>query len=156
MAIHSSILAWRIPWTEEPGRLQSMGSQSWTRLNFLSFLKVSCVFQYRYDRKSFTIWSKVSLEVRHLPSPKDCQSFLDDYILKKSFPGTCKRLFPVLKLQRDFLKEIYPLQMWQSISGVNALRKGRSGDQWSGRNLSGSRGALGYLNIWEHSIFEII
>ena len=27
MAIHSSILAWRIPWTEEPGRLQFIGSQ---------------------------------------------------------------------------------------------------------------------------------
>ena len=27
MATHSSILAWRIPWTEESGRLQSMGSQ---------------------------------------------------------------------------------------------------------------------------------
>jgi hypothetical protein len=27
MAIHSSILAWRIPWTEKPGGLQSMGSQ---------------------------------------------------------------------------------------------------------------------------------
>ena len=27
MAIHSSTLAWRIPWTEEPGRLQSVGSQ---------------------------------------------------------------------------------------------------------------------------------
>ena len=27
MATHSSILAWRIPWTEEPGRLQSMRSQ---------------------------------------------------------------------------------------------------------------------------------
>ena len=27
MATHSSILAWRIPWREEPGRLQSMGSQ---------------------------------------------------------------------------------------------------------------------------------
>ena len=26
MAIHSSTLAWKIPWTEEPGRLQSMGS----------------------------------------------------------------------------------------------------------------------------------
>ena len=25
--IHSSILAWKIPWTEQPGRLQSMGSQ---------------------------------------------------------------------------------------------------------------------------------
>ena len=32
MATHSSILAWRIPWTEEPGRLQSMGSQSPTGL----------------------------------------------------------------------------------------------------------------------------
>ena len=29
MATHSSILAWRIPWTEEPGGLQSVGSQSW-------------------------------------------------------------------------------------------------------------------------------
>ena len=28
MAIHSSTIAWKIPWTEEPGRLQSMGSQS--------------------------------------------------------------------------------------------------------------------------------
>ena len=27
VAIHSSILAWRIPWTEEPGGLQSVGSQ---------------------------------------------------------------------------------------------------------------------------------
>ena len=27
VATHSSILAWRIPWTEEPDRLQSMGSQ---------------------------------------------------------------------------------------------------------------------------------
>ena len=30
MATHSSILAWRIPWTEEPGGLQSTGSQSQT------------------------------------------------------------------------------------------------------------------------------
>jgi len=33
MAIHSSILAWKLPWQEEPGRLQSMGSQkSWAQL----------------------------------------------------------------------------------------------------------------------------
>ena len=30
MATCSSILAWKIPWAEEPGGLQSMGSQSWT------------------------------------------------------------------------------------------------------------------------------
>ena len=33
MATHSSILAWRIPWTEEPGERQSLGSQSWTWLS---------------------------------------------------------------------------------------------------------------------------
>ena len=33
MATHSSVLAWRIPWTEEPGGLQSMGSQSRTQLS---------------------------------------------------------------------------------------------------------------------------
>ena len=32
MATHSSVLAWRIPGTAEPGGLPSMGSQSWTRL----------------------------------------------------------------------------------------------------------------------------
>ena len=33
MAIHSSTLAWKIPWMEEPDRLQSMGLQSQTRLS---------------------------------------------------------------------------------------------------------------------------
>ena len=37
MATHSSILAWRIPWTEEPGRLQSTGSQSQTGLSDFTF-----------------------------------------------------------------------------------------------------------------------
>ena len=33
MTTHSSILAWRIPWTEEPGGLQFMESQNWTQLS---------------------------------------------------------------------------------------------------------------------------
>ena len=38
MAPYSSTLAWKIPWTEEPGRLQSMGSlRSWTRLSNFTF-----------------------------------------------------------------------------------------------------------------------
>jgi len=37
MTICSSVLAWRTPWTEEPGGLQSMGSQSWTWLNANAF-----------------------------------------------------------------------------------------------------------------------
>ena len=35
MATHSSVLAWRITRTEEPSRLQSIGSHSWTRLKQL-------------------------------------------------------------------------------------------------------------------------
>ena len=34
-ATHSNILAWRIPWTEKPGRLQSIGLQSLTQLKQL-------------------------------------------------------------------------------------------------------------------------
>ena len=38
MATHSSILAWNLPWTEEPGRLQSMRlEKSWTRLSDFTF-----------------------------------------------------------------------------------------------------------------------
>ena len=49
MATHSSILAWRIPWTEEPGGLQSMGSQR-VRHNrdsyftYLKWLAPNCAF----------------------------------------------------------------------------------------------------------------
>ena len=37
MALLSSTLAWKIPWMEEPGRLQSMGSLSWTLLSDFTF-----------------------------------------------------------------------------------------------------------------------
>ena len=37
MAPHSSTLAWKIPWTEKPGGLQSMGSLSQTRLSKFTF-----------------------------------------------------------------------------------------------------------------------
>ena len=48
MSTHSSILAWRIPWTEEPGGLQSMGSQrvrhNWLTLSLftVNYIKVFC------------------------------------------------------------------------------------------------------------------
>ena len=37
MVPHSSTLSWKIPWTEEPGRLQSMGSLSRARLSDFTF-----------------------------------------------------------------------------------------------------------------------
>ena len=45
MATHSSILAWRIPWTEEPGWMQSMVSQKrWTRLKQLNTQALAVCF----------------------------------------------------------------------------------------------------------------
>ena len=46
-AIHSCLLVWKIPWTEGPGRLQSMGSQSRPRLKQLSIRKpCACCHSY--------------------------------------------------------------------------------------------------------------
>ena len=41
MATHSSTLAWKIPWIEEPGRLQSMGSDTTEQLHF--HFSLSCI-----------------------------------------------------------------------------------------------------------------
>jgi len=45
MATHSSTLAWKIPWMEEPDRLQSMGSQSRTQLSDLTFFIIDALGQ---------------------------------------------------------------------------------------------------------------
>ena len=44
MATHPSILAWRIPWTEEPGGVQAVGSQSRTRLSDLAHTFLCCIY----------------------------------------------------------------------------------------------------------------
>ena len=55
MATHSSTLAWRIPWTEEPGRLQSTGSQRvGTWLKWLSTQKEMDIIYYFFRAKTFT------------------------------------------------------------------------------------------------------
>ena len=54
MAPHSSALAWKIPWTEEPGRLQSMGSLSRTQLSDFTF-----TFQFHALEKEMATHSSV-------------------------------------------------------------------------------------------------
>ena len=50
MATHSSILAWRIPWTEEADRLQAMGLQSGTRLRSCTQMILSiCQFHSQQE-----------------------------------------------------------------------------------------------------------
>ena len=43
MATHSSILAWKIPWAEDPGGLQSMESQSRTKNSLEASLQLTCI-----------------------------------------------------------------------------------------------------------------
>ena len=52
MATHSSILAWKIPWTEKPGKLQSMGSQE---LDTIEQLNSSRRVPILVPRKSLTV-----------------------------------------------------------------------------------------------------
>ena len=54
MATHSSTLAWKIPWTEEPGRLPSMGSRRVGRLSDFTF-----TFQFHALEKEMAIHSSV-------------------------------------------------------------------------------------------------
>ena len=78
MATHSNILAWKIPWTEEPGRLQSMGSQSRTRLN------------------DFTSLHYITLPCPHTltPPPKGCKNTVKNTVteMKNIFYGLSSRL----------------------------------------------------------------
>ena len=60
MATHTSIFAWRIPWTEEPGRLQSMGLQSWAQLKQLN--THATLNPYLFTRH----WLHLSLSLSHL------------------------------------------------------------------------------------------
>ena len=54
MATHSSVLAWKIPGMEEPGRLQSMGPQSWTGMRDFTF-----TFHFHASKKEMATHSSV-------------------------------------------------------------------------------------------------
>ena len=56
MAIHSSILVWRIPWTEEPGRLQSTGL-SRVGHDWATSLSLLCIsYERQYPSLSYNLW----------------------------------------------------------------------------------------------------
>ena len=53
MAIHSSTIAWKVPWTEEPGRLQSIGHESQTQLSDFTFTFIYFSQHHLLKRLSF-------------------------------------------------------------------------------------------------------
>ena len=80
MVIHSSILAWKIPWMEKPGRLQPTGSQSWTWLSNFTYNKSSIGYAFLVAqlvknhlpcwRSGFHPWvGKIPWRREQLPTP---------------------------------------------------------------------------------------
>ena len=97
MATDSSILAWKIPWTEDPGRLQSMGSQR-VRHNWATSLSLYLLTQHLYWASSllsillFIWYTFSSLPQAVMPS----MNLFTDWF--SSFPGGClnsRTSFPV-------------------------------------------------------------
>ena len=57
MAIHFSILAWRIPWTEEPGGLHSQRDYKESNMTELLHSVVDLVTLYKIEKKCHLLWS---------------------------------------------------------------------------------------------------
>ena len=75
MATHSSILAWRIPWMEEPGGLQSMGSKesdTTERLHFHSFTFIS---SHRTGKGQFSVQSQRRAMPKNVQTTTQLYSF---------------------------------------------------------------------------------
>ena len=95
LATHSSILAWRIPWTEKPGRLQSMGSQ--TRVSDFHFLfhciPSPTVVHAHSSQIRVSSWTPCSTVFLHRCSlrPDDCAVFSQQPEVLVSAPA-CKEL----------------------------------------------------------------
>ena len=63
MAIHSSTIAWKIAWTEEPGRLQSLGSQR-VRHDWATSLSLSRLYQDKHGKSAgFPIKGKSNFNI---------------------------------------------------------------------------------------------
>ena len=100
MATHSTILVWRIPWTEEPGGLQSMGSQrvghSWSDLALTVSISKSMGLLWYPDRNTLPLHTKTSKLAESTLLGKWSENFLsssprfpDPWILGKKETSAC-------------------------------------------------------------------
>ena len=133
MAIRSSVLAWRIPGMEEPGRLQSMGSHrvrhDWSDLaaaaSDRAALKCNSMLccQPQKSRKTFTLikglWGKGWLWLRHSEVLEgDCLSYLSLFYFPNEFPILICYNALHLKILRHVLKTSVSVLFWFSLSFI--------------------------------------
>ena len=111
MATHSSTLGCKIPWTEEPGKLQSMGvTKSWTWLSH--FTLGACwirVLRMSYDWEMVTeaITESFQLFIQYVLSAY--------YMLRRCWYGSSERLKALAFMELTFLAEVC---VWQRCGSV--------------------------------------
>ena len=120
-AIHSSTIAWKILWTEEPGRLQSTGLQrvghDWaTSLHF----KMTLNWLYHYINHLRLIYKNMK---RWIPVLCQVERYAHIWVRELSYPGTITNYsFPISVSQRSLgntdnascIEEPLPLSLWHS------------------------------------------
>ena len=117
MATHSSTLAWKIPWMEEPGRLQSMGSQSQTRLSDFSGSLVEGKWEADVSTTCLVIRTCHFISTSNV---KNCiySAFwhLPVSAAPRSYRGAC---LPLCLLGREYM--CYVLIIWPDFSLLNTF-----------------------------------
>ena len=145
MAPHSSTLAWKIPWMEEPGRLQSMGVvKSWTRLSNFTF-----TFHFNALEKEMATCGEqappmakvMRKEARHTQRRDQAsgapRKFSSIYPQNQSLPTFCFVLSPT------------PLTLWGAIPHYLSLKKRVSLQlQWI---IPGCDSVSTYKLLWKSS-----
>ena len=170
IASHSSTLAWRVPWTEEPGRLQSMGSQrvrhNWMTNTFtFSLHRVkTCWGQREYGMGSEKIIKNTSYN--HVTSYRtraitvmSISSFCNEYVcvifLFSLIPLSCNTGIPNLwDLMPDDLRWSWCNNNRNKVHNkCNALESSRNHlpPPWSVEKLSSLKLIPGAKNVGDHS-----
>ena len=98
MAAHSSILAWRIPWTEEPSELKSVESQSQTQLR-----SHMCACARTHTHPNRYIHTQMHSSIHHLSSPLSIQPCIHTF----SFP--CIRACILLRIHSSTYANIHDI-----------------------------------------------
>ena len=86
MAIHSSTIAWKIPWTEEPGRLQSMGLQR-VRHNWATLLLLEQTFETRGNGIPSLLTGGKICDYPHTCGGSECKESACSVGVPGSIPG---------------------------------------------------------------------
>ena len=117
MATHSSVLAWRIPWTEKPGRLQSMGlhrvGHDWSDLAAYIYIYLYLylsIYLYVYTHREYLLypfiyWWTLGL----LPYLCYCKEWCYEHWDKYIFSKWCFHFFPVIFPRAELLGHIVVL-----------------------------------------------